>query len=68
MNTGSTERVFSTGEVADLLKISRTYLKMIAKLANINPPRFGQKRRDRIWSEEHITILRPLIKRNQKGT
>jgi hypothetical protein len=62
----STERVYSTGEVATLLKISRTYLKVIARVANINPPRFGCHRQDRIWSESHITALRPLIKRNGK--
>lgn len=62
----TTEPVYSTGEVTARLRISRTYLKLLATVANIHPPRMGCKRKDRVWSEAHIAALRPLIKR--KGT
>jgi orotate phosphoribosyltransferase-like protein len=54
--------LYSTGEVAEQLHVSRQHLLWLNSMAKLNVPRFG-KRKCLAWEDRHVVTIMELLKR-----
>jgi excisionase family DNA binding protein len=58
-------RMFSTGQVAEMLGVSRQWVRQLVSMANINVLRVGAQR-ERCFTKEQIESMRALVHKDSK--